>query len=269
MEIVVRFKSAPLDTWNPSGLQENFFGNQFSTFDSPREHRQEIHPCAPQRERGSVQQAAGLGTPFARDDKQSQDTIPMPTFARRPSTVSSAIPVEFPQNSVVGQQRQQIAELQFDKFPPPQSFLVWKIRFKNQLITCSDFPLDILLWIKEVKMVESLDELKFSRSIDGKDFPNFEMLDAKIASPLNKGIQNSCFKKKDSLEEHEAQKEGRFLRGRQIACMIYDYFRVTGARGTVLDHADLFSVTLRNDDVQEFDTRWDEQFIVNVKKSLR
>ena len=39
--------------------------------------------------------------------------------------------------------------------------------------------------------------------------------------------------------------------------MIYDYFRVTGAHDTVLDYADLFSVTLRND-VQDFDTRWDD-----------
>ena len=40
--------------------------------------------------------------------------------------------------------------------------------------------------------------------------------------------------------------------------MIYDYFRVTGAHDTVLDHADLFSVTLHDLNVQEFDTRWDE-----------
>ena len=40
--------------------------------------------------------------------------------------------------------------------------------------------------------------------------------------------------------------------------MIYDYFRVTGAHGKALDYADLFSVTLRDDNVQEFDTRWDE-----------
>ena len=40
--------------------------------------------------------------------------------------------------------------------------------------------------------------------------------------------------------------------------MIYDYFRVTGAHDTVLDYADLFSVTLRDDNVQESDTRWDE-----------
>ena len=40
--------------------------------------------------------------------------------------------------------------------------------------------------------------------------------------------------------------------------MIYDCFRVTGAHDTVLDFADLFSVTLRDDNVQDFDTRWDE-----------
>ena len=92
----------PLDTWSTSGLQEKFFGNQFSTFDSPRGHHQGIHPCASQRERGSVQQATVSGTSFARDDKQSKDTIPMPTFARRPSTMSSTIAVEFQQNSMVG-----------------------------------------------------------------------------------------------------------------------------------------------------------------------
>ena len=47
------------------------------------------------------------------------------------------------------------------------------------------------------------------------------MLDAGIASALNKIIQNSCFKKKVSLE---SPKEDRFLRARQIAFMIYDYF---------------------------------------------
>ena len=40
--------------------------------------------------------------------------------------------------------------------------------------------------------------------------------------------------------------------------MIYEYFRVIGAHDAVLEYADLFSVILRNDDVQEFDTRWDE-----------
>ena len=40
--------------------------------------------------------------------------------------------------------------------------------------------------------------------------------------------------------------------------MSYDYFRVIGAHDTVLDYADLFSITLRDENVQEFDTRRDE-----------
>ena len=129
---------------------------------------------------------------------------------------------------------------------------------------CSDFPSGALLWIKEVEMVDSLDELKSSRSVHGKVFPYFEMLGAKIASALNKILQNSKFKKKVSVEKQKAQKEDPFVRGRQIAFMIYDYFRVTGAPGTVLDYADLFSVAL-HDNVQEFDTRWEEVLLSMTK----
>ena len=122
------------------------------------------------------------------------------------------------------------------------------------MTTLCDFPSDAMLWVKEVEMVDSLDKLKSSRSVNRKYLPDFEMLDAKIASALNRVIENSYFKKKVSLEEQKAQKEDQFLRGRQTAFMIYDYFRVAGAHDTVLDYADLNSVTLH----QEFDTRWDE-----------
>ena len=82
-----------------------------------------------------------------------------------------------------------------------------------------------MLWIKEVEMVDSLDELKSSPS----------------------------------------QKEDRFLRGRQIAFMIHDYFRVTNAHDTVLDYADQFSVTLHDDDVHEMG--WNT--VIDVKDSIR
>ena len=110
-------------------------------------------------------------------------------------------------------------------------------------------------------MVDSLEELKSSRSASGKNFPNFEMLDAKIASAPNKIIQFPQFKKNVSLEEQKAQKLDRFLQWSQIAFMIYDYFRVTGAHDAVLDYADLFSVIL----VQEFDARWDEVLLSTSK----
>ena len=52
--------------------------------------------------------------------------------------------------------------------------------------------------------------------------------------------------------------QDRFLRGRQIAFLIYEYFRVTGADDSVESCADLFTIVLRNDDIQEFDSKWDE-----------
>ena len=81
-----------------------------------------------------------------------------------------------------------------------------------------------------------------------------EVLDAKIASALNRIIHNSHFKRIVTLEEQKAQKEDRFLRGRQIAYLIYEYFRVAGANDS---DADLFTIALRNDDVHEFDSKWD------------
>ena len=84
-----------------------------------------------------------------------------------------------------------------------------------------------------------------------------KVLDARNASALNRFIHNSHFKRRISLEEQKAQKQDRFLRGRQIAYLIYEYFRITGANDSVENYADLFTIGLRNDDVQEFDSKWD------------
>ena len=122
---------------------------------------------------------------------------------------------------------------------------------------CSQFPTEAMQWIKEVELVDSVDELRSSSSTRGIPMPNFEVLDARIASALNKIIHNSHFKRKISLEEQKAQKEDRFLRGRQIAYLIYEQFRVTGTHDSVENYTDVFTIVLRNDDVQEFDSKWD------------
>ena len=86
--------------------------------------------------------------------------------------------------------------------------------------------------------------------------PNFEVLDARIASALNKIIYRSHFKRRISLEEQKAQKQDRFLRGRQIAYLIYEYIRVTEAHDSAENYADLFTISLRNDEIQEFGSKW-------------
>ena len=86
------------------------------------------------------------------------------------------------------QQRLQISDLHFDKFPTPATFACWKIRFKTEVYTCSQFPTEAMQWIKEVELVDSVDELRSSSSTRGISRPNFEVLDARIASALNRII---------------------------------------------------------------------------------
>ena len=59
---------------------------------------------------------------------------------------------------------------------------------------------------KEVELVDSVGELRSSSSTHGISMPNFEVLDARIASALNKIIHNSHFKRRIILEEQKAQK---------------------------------------------------------------
>ena len=163
----------------------------------------------------------------------------MPTFARMPSTMSSTTQVELPQNFMAGQQRQQISELQFETFPDPQSFLVWKFDSKHRS------PLVLIF-----HRMQSYGQ----RSGDGWFFGQVKILAINCWTRFSKlrdaGREDCLCSEQDHLE-FPVQEEGPFLRGRQIAFMIYDYFRVTGAHDTVFDYADLFSVTLHDDNIQE------------------
>ena len=110
-------------------------------------------------------------------------------------------------NYAADQQRLEISDPHFDKFFTSATFACFKIRFKIEVRTCSQFPTEAVLWIKEVELVDSVDDLRSSSSIRGIAMPNFEVFDAKIASALNRIIHNTQFKRKVSLENR------KFLRG--------------------------------------------------------
>ena len=101
-----------------------------------------------------------------------------------------------------------------------------------------------------------MDDLRSSSSTSGISMPNFEVLDARIASALNKIIHSSHFKRRISLEE-------QMPRSRTVSFevdrsyLIYDHYRVTGTHDSVENYTDLFTIVLRNDDIQEFDSKWD------------
>ena len=119
-------------------------------------------------------------------------------------------------NCGADQQRLQISDLHFDKFPTPATFACEKVRLKTEVCICSQFPTEAMHWIK-VELVDSVDDLRSSSSTRGISMPNFEVLDARIASALNNIIHNSHFKRRICLEEHKAQKSG-LLPSRKTDC---------------------------------------------------
>ena len=75
------------------------------------------------------------------------------------------------------------------------------------------------------------------------------------------------FNKRVNLEEQKAQMQDRFLHERQIAYMIYEYFRVTWAHEAFHEYTNLFSISLQGDDSQDLDTRWDQALQVKLPKT--
>ena len=244
-------REGPPSIWDTHGISGNVFANPVASSTAP--YPQELNPWS-----SAISEPIHSSTAVK---NENQTPVQDQRCQSGPSAKSSVIPNKGDSSKNYGadQQRLQISDLHFDESPTPATFACWKIRYKTEVCTCSQFPTEAMLWIKEVEeMVDSVDDLKSSSSVRGVRMPDFEVLDARIASAPNKIIHNSHFRRRVSLEEQKAQKEDRFLRGRQIAYLIYEYFPVTGANDSVENHADLFTIALRNDDIQQFDSKWDE-----------
>ena len=142
-------------------------------------------------------------------------------------------------------------------------FQSWKVNFRTEVCLRTAYLQITVLWIKEVEIAKSIDELMTSRAIVGRnDVPDFDVLCAMIASALKKLLNTQIhFRKGVSVEEQRAQKHDLFLRERQIAYMIYEYFRATGDYEAARRLPTLFAFREQNDDVQDFDVRWDRALL--------
>ena len=171
-------KNGPPSIWDTHGKSGNLFANPTASSSAPCP--QELKPWSSNvSEHTSPHVMSESQTPIL--DQRCQSG---------PSARNSVIPSEGDSSKHYGadQQRLQISDLHFDRFTTPATLACWKIRFKTEVCSCSQFPMKALLWMKEVELVYSVDDLKSSCSVRGIQMPNFEVLDAKIASALNRII---------------------------------------------------------------------------------
>ena len=141
-------KNGPPSIWDTHSLSGNVFANPVASSSAP--YPQEFNPWSSNiSEHTSPHVMSDSQTPV--QDQRCQSW---------PSAKNSVTPSEGDslKNYGADQQRLQISDLHFDKFPTPATFACWKIRFKTEVCTCSQFPTEAMLWIKEVEMVASMDD---------------------------------------------------------------------------------------------------------------
>ena len=154
----------PPDTWDTHSISGNVFAGPVvsSTADYP----QELNPWS-----------SHISEPIhssAAEKNDNQTPVQDQRCQSGPSANNSVIPSEggFSKNYGADQQRLQISDPHFDKFTTPATFACWKIRFKIEVFTCSQFLTEAMHWIKKVELVDSVDDLKSSCSIRGTQGPD-------------------------------------------------------------------------------------------------
>ena len=129
-------KNGPPSIWDTHGISGNVFVNPDASSSAP--YPQESNPWISNvSEHTSTHVMCESHTP-------AQDQRCQPGLLARNSVVPSE-----------------------GRFTTSATFACWKIRFKTEVCTCSQFLTEALLWIKEVEMVESVDDLKSSCSVRG------------------------------------------------------------------------------------------------------
>ena len=153
-------------------------------------------------------------------------------------------------DEVIGTSRAREAEkIHIPKFPNPEQYRNWRIRVRDAVSAASPSPDEAFAWIGKVWVEgKTVDDLK--------DSGTFVTLDAKLLSGLTNIAEGDLGRQIDTFKEVQA-KSGVPAKGRQVLFMFHQHFATSIKHGSVYDIEDLMSVTLVNDDLKSFITRWD------------
>ena len=143
-------RDGPPSIWDTHGILGNVFANPVASSTAP--YPQELNPWS-----------SGISEPIhssTAEKNENQTPVQYQRCQSGPSAKNSFVPSEGDSSNDYGadKQRLQISDFHFDKFPNPATFACWKIRFKTEVCTCSQFLTKALHWIKEVEMVDSADD---------------------------------------------------------------------------------------------------------------
>ena len=188
-----RRKEGPPSIWDTHGKSGNVFANPPAS--SSAAHPQELNQW-----NSSIEEPLHMSTAEKSErPEQNRDLRCQSGPSAKDSVIFSG--GDSSKNCGADQQRLQISDLHFDKFPTPATFCLLEDKVQNRGMYLFTISYGRCAMDQRSEMVDSVDELKTSSSTRGISVPNFQELDARIASALNKIIHNSQFKSRNSLEE--------------------------------------------------------------------
>ena len=132
-----RHTDGPPNIWDTSGISGNVFAHPQTSSSAP--YPQELNSTW----RKTIEEPIHMST-AEKSGRPERD--PYLRCQSRPSAKDSVIfsGGDSSKNYGADQQRLQISDLHFDKFPTPATFACWKIRFKTEVCTCSQFPTEAM-----------------------------------------------------------------------------------------------------------------------------
>ena len=134
-----RRTDGPPNIWDTHGTSGNVFVNPDASSSAP--YPQELNPWSS----GTEEPLHSSTVQKSERPEQNQDQRCQSGPSAKDSVIFSG--GDYPKNYGADQQRLQISDLHFDKFPTPATFACWKIRFKTEECTCSQFPTEALQWM--------------------------------------------------------------------------------------------------------------------------
>ena len=128
-----RHSDGPPNIWDTSGISGNVFAHPQTSSSAP--YPQELNSTWKKTIGGPIHMSTAekSGRPERDQDLRCQSG----PSAKNTVFFSRG---DYSKGYGADQQRLQISDLHFDKFPTPATFACWKIRFKTEVCTCSQFP---------------------------------------------------------------------------------------------------------------------------------
>ena len=131
-----------------------------------------------------------------------------------------------------------------------------------KVTSSSTHPQKAFKWMQEV---DSSTATHATLANSGK----FKSLDTKLSSAINDIARGELGRQITIATEKEA-KEGRLIKGRQLLLIIFEYFKLDEAAGSLYDLTDLMAVRMKGDNpsggqLEAFYSTWESTFL-NMKE---